>query len=148
MRTGDGGAMDDNMRFPKEQVEAKDALVLLLKAVVETKEIYKSKELVKNSSLGEKNAVIQSHKTNTLAVFGSGANKDSHFWMALIRQALVAGYLIKEIEAYGSIRITTRGKSIFRPTRVIYDDGRPQICGTGKCSYPTRQVTGLSWIKL
>jgi len=61
--------------------------------------------------LGEKNAVIQSHKTNTLAVFGSGANKDSHFWMALIRQALVAGYLIKEIEAYGLIRITTRGKA-------------------------------------
>ena len=109
-KTGDGGAMDDNMRFPKEQVEAKDALVLLLKAVVETKEIYKSKELVK-TLLGEKNAVIQSHKTNTLAVFGSGANKDSHFWMALIRQALVAGYLIKEIEAYGLIRITTRGKA-------------------------------------
>lgn len=108
--TGDGGAMDDNMRFPKEQVEAKDALVLLLKAVVETKEIYKSKELVK-TLLGEKNAVIQSHKTNTLAVFGSGAKKDSHFWMALIRQALVAGYLIKEIEAYGLIRITTRGKA-------------------------------------
>jgi ATP-dependent DNA helicase RecQ len=107
--TGDDGAMDDNMRFPKEQVEAKDVLVLLLKAVVETKEIYKSKELVK-TLLGEKNAVIQSHKTNTLAVFGSGANKDSHFWMALIRQALVAGYLIKEIEAYGLIRITTRGK--------------------------------------
>ena len=108
--TGDGGAMDDNMRFPKEQVDAKDVLVLLLKAVVETKEIYKSKELVK-TLLGEKNAVIQSHKTNTLAVFGSGANKDSHFWMALIRQALVAGYLIKEIEAYGLIRITTRGKA-------------------------------------
>ncbi|MDG1920755.1 MAG: RecQ family ATP-dependent DNA helicase [Flavobacteriaceae bacterium] len=107
--TGDDGAMDDNMRFPKEQVEAKDVLVLLLKAVVETKEIYKSKELVK-TLLGEKNAVIQSHKTNTLAVFGSGANKDSHFWMALIRQALVAGYLIKEIEAYGLIQITTRGK--------------------------------------
>ena len=108
--TGDGGAMDDNMRFPKEQVEAKDVLVLLLKAVVETKEIYKSKELVK-TLLGEKNAVIQSHKTNTLTVFGSGANKDSHFWMALIRQGLVAGYLIKEIEAYGLIRITTRGKA-------------------------------------
>lgn len=108
--TGDGGAMDDNMRFPKEQVDAKDVLVLLLKAIVETKEIYKSKELVK-TLLGEKNAVIQSHKTNTLAVFGSGANKDSHFWMALIRQALVAGYLIKEIEAYGLIRITTRGKA-------------------------------------
>ena len=108
--TGDGGAMDDNMRFPKEQVEAKDALVLLLKTVVETKEIYKSKELVK-TLLGEKNAVIQSHKTNTLAVFGSGANKDSHFCIVFFLQALVAVYLIKEIEAYGLIRITTRGKA-------------------------------------
>jgi len=108
--TGEGGDLDDNMRFPKEQVEAQDALVLLLKAVVETKEIYKSKELVK-TLLGEMNAVIQSHKTNTLSVFGSGAEKESHFWMALIRQALVAGYLIKEIEAYGLIRITARGKA-------------------------------------
>src|SRR6056300_1173365 len=108
--TGEGGDMDDNMRFPKEQVEAKDALLLLLETILFTKEIYKSKELVK-TLLGEKNAVIQSHKTNTLAVFGSGAEKDSHFWMALIRQALVAGYLIKEIEAYGLIRITPRGKS-------------------------------------
>src|SRR6056300_1556239 len=108
--TGEGGFMDDNMRHPKKQVEAQDALVLLLETILFTKEKYKSKEIVK-TLLGEKNAVIQSHKTNTLAVFGSGAEKDSHFWMALIRQALVAGYLIKEIEAYGLIRITPRGKS-------------------------------------
>ncbi len=106
--TGEGGDMDDNMRFPKKQFEVKEELVLLLNAVKETKEKYKAKEIIK-TLLGTDNAIIKSHKTNTLAVFGSGAHKDKNFWMALIRQALVAGYLKKEIETYGVIRVSSRG---------------------------------------
>lgn len=106
--TGEGGDMDDNMRFPKKQFEVKEELVLLLNAVIETKEKYKAKEIIK-TLLGTDNAIIKSHKTNTLAVFGSGAHKDKNFWMALIRQALVAGYLKKEIETYGVIRVSSRG---------------------------------------
>jgi len=109
-KTGEGGGMDDNMRFPKKKFEAQNELELLLKAVVETKEIYKSRELVK-TLLGENNAVIKTHKTDLIPVFGSGVSKDVYFWMALIRQALVAGYLNKEIETYGLIRITSRGKT-------------------------------------
>ena len=109
-KKGEGGEMDDNMRFPKKKFEAQNELDLLLKAVVQTKEIYKSRELVK-TLLGENNAVIKTHKTDLIPVFGSGVSKDVHFWMALIRQALVAGYLIKEIETYGLIRITSRGKT-------------------------------------
>jgi ATP-dependent DNA helicase RecQ len=109
-KKGEGGEMDDNMRFPKKKFEAQNELELLLKAVVQTKEIYKSRELVK-TLLGENNAVIKTHKTDLIPVFGSGVSKDVHFWMALIRQALVAGYLIKEIETYGLIRITSRGKT-------------------------------------
>jgi len=107
---GDGGDMDDNMRYPKQQFEAKVELIQLLKVIIQTKEIYKSKELVKTLE-GKKNAVIQSHKTDSLEVFGSGSSKDSNFWMAIIRQALVTGYLVKEIESYGLIRITARGKA-------------------------------------
>jgi len=106
--TGEGGDMDDNMRFPKKQFEVKEELVLLLNAVKETKEKYKAKEIIK-TLLGTDNAIIKSHKTNTLAVFGSGTHKDKNFWMALIRQALVAGYLKKEIETYGVIRVSSRG---------------------------------------
>lgn len=106
--TGEGGDMDDNMRFPKKQFEVKEELVLLLNAVKETKEKYKAKEIIK-TLLGTDNAIIKSHKTNTLAVFGSGAHKDKNFWMALIRQALVAGYLKKEIETYGVIRVSSSG---------------------------------------
>ena len=107
---GDGGDMDDNMRYPKQQFEAKVELIQLLKVIIQTKEIYKAKELVKTLE-GKKNAVIQSHKTDSLEVFGSGSSKDSNFWMAIIRQALVTGYLVKEIESYGLIRITARGKA-------------------------------------
>jgi ATP-dependent DNA helicase RecQ len=111
-KIGDGGDMDDNMRYPKEQFEAKVELIQLFKVIIQTKEIYKANELVKTLQ-GKKNAVIQSHKTDSLEVFGSGSSKDSNFWMAIIRQALVTGYLVKEIESYGLIRITARGKAFF-----------------------------------
>ncbi|MGY8918718.1 MAG: RecQ family ATP-dependent DNA helicase, partial [Flavobacteriales bacterium] len=107
--TGEGGDMDDNMRYPKNQSEAQNELELLLSIVLTTKEKYKAKEVVK-TLLGEKNALIQSHKTHKVSVFGSGASKDSYFWMALIRQALVSGFLLKEIETYGLLRLTARGK--------------------------------------
>ena len=108
--TGDGGEMDDNMRFPKKQFEAQDDLSLLIETILFTKEKYKAKEVVK-TLIGEKNALIQSHKTHESELFGKGASKDTFFWMALIRQALVGGYLLKEIETYGLLRVTSRGKS-------------------------------------
>lgn len=111
--TGEGGQMDDNMRFPKKKFEAKNELILLLKTVKETKEIYKSKELVK-TLLGETNALIKSHKTDFLSVFGSGKLKDSQFWMALVRQIIVKGYLKKDIETYGLIRITPKGEEFIK----------------------------------
>ena len=108
--TGDGGEMDDNMRFPKKQFEAQDDLSLLIETILFTKEKYKAKEVVK-TLIGEKNALIQSHKTHESELFGKGASKDTFFWMALIRQALVGGYLLKEIETYGLLRVTSRGIS-------------------------------------
>jgi len=108
--TGEGGDMDDNMRHPKKKHEAKDELCCLLKVVWETKEIYKTKEVV-FTLLGTPNAVINSHQTDKQAFFGSGKDKDSNYWFALIRQALVAGYLKKDIETYGVIKITSRGRS-------------------------------------
>ena len=107
--TGEGGEMDDNMRFPKKQFEVQSELQLLLETILATKEHYKTKEVVK-TLMGEKNALIQSHKTHEISLFGKGATKDAFFWMALIRQALVGGFLLKEIETYGLLRITSRGK--------------------------------------
>ena len=107
--TGLGSAMDDNMRFPKKKVEAQQELQLLLDVVKQTRELFKSKELVK-TLLGQPNAIINSHKTSELEVFGKGRDKQASFWMALTRQAIVAKFLSKEIETYGVVKITAKGK--------------------------------------
>ena len=130
--TGDGGDMDDNMRHPKNKFEAKIELEILLKVVKETKEIYKSKELIK-TLLGENTALIKSHKTNNISVFGSGSQKESSFWMALIRQALVAGFLVKEIENYGLIRLSSKGESFLKEPKsfLMKEDHKYEIiCDT------------------
>ncbi len=106
--SGDGADMDDNVRNPKKKHEAQDEVKLLLEVVNKTGEIYKSKDLV-NTIIGKSNALIVSHKTDKQSFFGSGKSKKDKYWMALIRQILVAGYLRKDIETYGVIKITKKG---------------------------------------
>ncbi|OMQ09899.1 DNA helicase RecQ [[Flexibacter] sp. ATCC 35103] len=106
--TGEGADMDDNVRNPKTKVEAKEQAVKLLEIVRDTKHIYKSKEIV-FTLIGRINAVIKAHKTDTQSFFGSGSDHDEKYWMALLRQVLVAGYLSKDIETYGVVKITKEG---------------------------------------
>ncbi|RLD27367.1 MAG: DNA helicase RecQ [Bacteroidetes bacterium] len=108
--TGEGGDMDDNMRNPKKQVEAKEDVSILLDVVSKTNEKYKSKDLV-NVIIGKENALIKSHKTDTQPFFAIGKDKSDKFWMALIRQTLVAGLLKKDIETYGVLKVKDEGKS-------------------------------------
>lgn len=107
---GAGANMDDNARNPKPSREAKDQVVLLLNAIKDTKQIYKSKEIVL-TLLGKINAIIKSYKTDAQSVFGSGKDFDDKFWMALIRQILVSGFISKDIESYGVLKITPKGVS-------------------------------------
>ncbi len=107
--TGEGANMDDNVRNPKSLVEAKDELIKLLKVVQKTSGVYKSKEIV-NTLTGKENALIISHKTQAQPFFGSGKEKEDKYWMALIRQVLVKGYLKKDIETYGILRLTPEGE--------------------------------------
>ncbi|MEO8236846.1 MAG: DNA helicase RecQ [Flavobacterium sp.] len=105
---GEGADMDDNVRNPKTRIEAQDEVVKLLEIVRDTKHIYKSKEIV-FTLIGRINAVIKAHKTDTQSFFGSGSDHDEKYWMALLRQVLVAGYLSKDIETYGVVKITQNG---------------------------------------
>ncbi len=107
---GAGADMDDNVRNPKEKHEAEEEVVKLIKVVQGTSEKFKSKEIV-HALTGKVNALISSHKTDTKPFFGIGSDKDSHFWMALIRQTLIAGLLKKEIEQYGILHVTPKGKA-------------------------------------
>ncbi|MBC6998872.1 DNA helicase RecQ [Cytophaga sp. FL35] len=106
---GDGADMDDNARNPKEKVEATEDVVKVLKAIEGTNEKFKSKEVVKTLT-GKVNALITSHKVDDKDVFGSGSDKGKEHWMALIRQMIVAGLVKKEIEQYGILHVTQKGK--------------------------------------
>ncbi len=114
--TGEGAEMDDNVRNPKKQHEAKEEVSLLIETVKETNQLYKGREVV-NTLVGKSNAILKSHKTNKLSVFGLGKEKDRNYWMALLRQVLVAGLLHKDIETYGVIKITEAGEEFLnQPT--------------------------------
>ena len=114
--TGEGGDMDDNMRYPKKKHEAKDEAIKLLNVVSKTKQQYKAKEVV-NVLVGHVNALIKSHRTDTQEYFGIGSKYENSYWMALIRQLLVARLLRKDIETYGIIKLTELGKEyIASPT--------------------------------
>lgn len=106
---GDGADMDDNTRNPKKKHEAKEDVVKLLSIVRDTKEKYKAKEIV-NTLVGRENAMLNSHKTHLQPFFGIGKEKESGYWMALLRQVLVVNWIRKEIEQYGVIKLTDEGK--------------------------------------
>lgn len=105
---GEGADMDDNVRNPKTKVEAKDGVVQLLKVIRDTKQSYKTKEIV-FTLLGKVNALLKVNKTDTLEFFGCGKDHDEKYWIALIRQVLVADLLRKDIEAYGVLKLTEAG---------------------------------------
>ncbi|MBK5192960.1 MAG: RecQ family ATP-dependent DNA helicase [Flavobacteriaceae bacterium] len=112
-KTGEGASMDDNVRNPKKQHEAIDHTTLLLKTIKDTNQIYKSKEVV-NTLIGKANALILSHRTDEHLLFGKGNDKDAKYWMALLRQVLVAGLLKKDIETYGVVKLTDKGEEFLK----------------------------------
>jgi ATP-dependent DNA helicase RecQ len=111
--TGEGGDMDDNVRHPKKRHEAQEDVSILLETVKNTNEKYKSKDLV-HVLTGKTNALISSHRTDTQDFFGIGSDKDKRYWMALIRQVLVAGLLLKDIETYGVLRLSKAGQDFIK----------------------------------
>ena len=129
MFNGEGADMDDNVRNPKKKNEAKDELKTLLEIIRDTKEEYKSKEVV-NTLVGKSNALLKSRRTDEQPYYGIGKDKDAAFWMALIRQALVAGFITKEIEQYGVLKLPNRGlefiknpASFMMSEDHVYNDG-------------------------
>ena len=99
----------DNCKNPKKQVEAKELLSAVLEAVSTLKEKFKADYIV-NILVGNETSEIDSFKHNELEIFGSGQDEDEKTWNAVIRQALIAGYLLKDIENYGLLKITDKGK--------------------------------------
>lgn len=146
--TGDGGDMDDNVRYPKKQEEAKKDVVLLIEAVLETGEIYKTKDLV-STLIGSPNALIKSHKTDAKPIFGKGKHQPKEYWMALTRQVIVAGMLKKEIETYGVIHVTDLGKEFVKnPTSFMMAEDHDFSDSAAETTSKTSATTDEQLLKM
>ena len=103
----------DNCLNPKKQVEAQELLCTLLETVIAVKENFKSDYLL-NVILGKETAEVLAHQHDELETFGTGAGDDEKTWNAVIRQALIAGYIEKDVENYGTIKMTAAGKKYLK----------------------------------
>jgi len=99
----------DNCLHPKKEFEGKDYVVKALKAIREVKEKFKADHISKIMA-GEADTAIKSYKHHKLDIFGQGDNKDVKFWNMVIRRSLIAKLLIKEIENYGILKLTDKGR--------------------------------------
>jgi ATP-dependent DNA helicase RecQ len=106
----------DNCLHPKSQFEGNEAVVSVLETILAVKEKFKA-DHVSNILSGKVTAAIKSYKHHKLEFFGIGEDKDDKFWNMVIRQALIAKFLTKDIENYGLLKLTARGMEFLeKPT--------------------------------
>ena len=135
----------DNCLHPKTKIEAQEALQIVLRAIIAIKENFRT-DYVIDFVTGKESNEILAHKHQELEEFGSGEDESDKLWNPVIRQALVAGYLKKDVENYGLLKVTAAGKKFLKkPTSFMivedaefkdYDDDTP-IDGGGTALDPT-----------
>ena len=103
----------DNCLHPKTKIEAKDQLVTVLKSIQVLKENFRS-DYVIDFITGKPTEEILAHHHEEQELFGAGADDDEKIWNPVIRQALLAGYLRKEVENYGLLKLTAAGKKFLK----------------------------------
>ena len=103
----------DNCLNPKKQVEAKDQLCAVLETIIALKEKFKA-EYVIDVLMGKETSQVLSYQHEDLEVFGGGQGEDERTWNAVIRQALIAGYIDKDIENYGLLKVTKAGHAFLK----------------------------------
>lgn len=110
----------DNCLHPKERREGKEALLIVLRAILATKESFQQPYLV-DFVKGRATDDIISHKHDRLEEFGAGEDEDPKIWNPIIRQGIISGYINKEIENYGVLKVTPAGrKFIKKPTSFMF----------------------------
>ena len=114
----------DNCLHPKKLFEGKEYLALVLELVDSMNENFKVDHLA-NILTGETNSIIKSYKHHLSEFFGMGKDKGVKFWVAIIRQAVVMHFLHKDLEQYGLISITPKGKEFLEnPHSVMMAEDR------------------------
>ena len=103
----------DNCLHPKTKIEGKDQLVIVLNTVIAPKENFRS-DYVIDFIMGRETEDIIAHNHQEHDLFGAGEDEDEKLWNPVIRQALIAGYLKKDVENYGLLKITSAGKKFLK----------------------------------
>ena len=103
----------DNCLHPKTKIEAKDQLVLALKVIEAIKENFRA-DYIEDFIIGRETEEIIAHKHQDHELFGAGEDVDEKLWNPVIRQALIAGYLKKDVENYGLLKLTAAGKKYLK----------------------------------
>ena len=118
----------DNCRHPKEKLEAKSETVIVLKAIKALDERFATDYVVQIIT-GKLTPQIQMFRHDGLDAFASGNNRDLHFWNSLVRQLLLAGLLVKDIEEYGVLKLTKKAEAFIKKPKSfqiilnnLYDD--------------------------
>jgi ATP-dependent DNA helicase RecQ len=118
----------DNCKHPKERVEAKEEVVIALKAIQALDERFATDYVVQIIS-GKLTPQIQMFRHDALDAFASGNDRDNHFWNSLIRQLILEGLLTKDIEEYGVLKFTKKAEAFLKKPKSfqivlnkLYDD--------------------------
>ncbi len=112
----------DNCLHPKEKFEGKEYMVKALEAILAVNEKFKASHIA-NILAGKADASVKSYKHHHLEIFGTGSEKDEKFWNAVLRQALIAQFIHKDIENYGLLKLTEKGREYLEnPTSFMFSE--------------------------
>ena len=109
----------DNCLHPKERIEAEEDMVYALKTIVATRQMFKTKVII-DVIMGRTNSFTKTHMHHKLEVYGKGKDKDELYWKAVIRQAIFEGFVTKEIEQFGVLKMTPVGVKFIINSHPIY----------------------------
>lgn len=110
---GDGAKMDDNSVNPPQLVDVSDDFKLVLELTKNLEEKFKTKDLIA-VLMGKETPVTKSYKLEKSEYFGKGSEKTDNYWKSIIRQATVRGYITKDIETYGILKLSPSGLEVLK----------------------------------
>lgn len=108
---GAGANMDDNSLNPPKSIDASKELFLVLDIVKSLEQKFRTKELI-NIIIGRECPITKTYKLEGHKLFGIGKSENENFWKTIIRQATVQGFLQKDIETYGVLKVTEKGQEV------------------------------------
>jgi len=140
---GPGAKNCDNMRYPKPQYDGQEEIHMVISTALEHKEAHKM-QFISAILIGEHNREVDDYDGDKSSFWERGKEKSDRYWNGIIRQAIVLGFLKKEIEKYGILKITDKGRDfLMNPKSVMLSEERNyRDVDTGDTMVQTRRGQG------